>query len=287
MILSTGEEIPRGHSIRARLLLLELPKGAISPNQLTECQRYGASGLYAEAMGGFIQRVAGRYEQRRAALVQRAAELRHGVADPAHARTAEMIANLKAGFDAYLEFAHDCQAVDSVGRKHLADRSWEALQMVAAAQAQHHLVTEPTARFLALLRTCLTSGRAYFQANKGNTPERSPESYGWRFDNQNWKSQGDCIGWADGEDIYLEPTAAYRVVQMMARDMNEPFATSEQTLKKRLFQKGLLASVEAKRETLTVRRSIAGSRKSVLHFLRSTLLPEAPDDEDNDDNDVR
>ena len=154
--------------------------------------------------------------------------------------------------------------------------------MVAAAQAQRHLVTEPTARFLALLRACLTSGRAHFQATKGGTRERSPESYGWRFDNQNWKAQGDCIGWVDGEYIYLEPTAAYRVIQMMARDMSEPFAVSEQTLKKRLFEKGLLASVDAKRETLTVRRSIAGSKKSVLHFLRSTLLPEAPDDEDSD-----
>lgn len=72
------------------------------------------------------------------------------------------------------------------------------------------------------------------------------------------------------------------MIQIMARDMNEPFATSEQTLKKRLFEKGLLASVEAKRETLTVRRTIAGSKISVLHFLRSTLLPEAPDEEEND-----
>jgi len=87
----------------------------------------------------------------------------------------------------------------------------------------------------------------------------------------------------DGGDIYLEPTGAYRVIQMMARDMNEPFATSEQTLKKRLCEKGLLASVDARRETLTVRRSIAGSTKSVLCFLRSTLLPEAPDDKDDDD----
>jgi len=49
LILSTGEEMPRGHSIRARLLLLELSKGAITANELTECQRDGASGRYAEA----------------------------------------------------------------------------------------------------------------------------------------------------------------------------------------------------------------------------------------------
>jgi hypothetical protein len=167
-------------------------------------------------------------------------------------------------------------------RDRLAAGCWEALCQNAAAQAKHQAATEPTERFLALLRACLTSGRAHLQTTKAGRPEQSPESCGWRLDNQNWKSQGDCIGWVDGEDIYLEPTAAYRVIQMMARDMNEPFETSEQTLKKRLFEKRLLASVEAKHETLTVRRTIAGSKMPVLHFLRSTLLQEASDDEDND-----
>jgi hypothetical protein len=193
-----------------------------------------------------------------------------------------MIAHLQAGFEAYLEFAHDFQAVDDGERKHLADRSWEALQMVAAAQAKHQSVTEPTARFLTLLRACLTSGRAHLQSTEAGRPERSQESRGWRLDNQIWKAHGDCIGWVDSEDIYLEPAAAYRTVQTMARDMNEPFATSEQTLRKRLFEKGLLATVESTRQTLTGRRTIAGSQRSVLHFLRGTLLPEAPDDEDND-----
>jgi hypothetical protein len=282
LILSTGEEIPRGHSIRARLLLLELPKHAIDTTKLSECQKDGARGLYAEAMGGFIRWIAGQYEQRTAALAQRAADLRRSVIDPAHARTADMIANLQAGFEQFLEFAEDCEAVGSSQRRHLADQSWEALQALAAAQARHHSVTEPTARFLSLLRASLTTGRAHLQTTKGGMPERSPESCGWHLESQNLKSQGDCIGWVDGENLYLEPTAAYRVIQMMVRDMSEPFAVSEQTLNKRLSEKGLLASVDAKRQTLTVRRTIAGSKRSVLHFLRNTLLPEALDDEDND-----
>ena len=56
---------------------------------------------------------------------------------------------------------------------------------------------------------------------------------------------------------------------------------TEQTLKKRLRDKKLLASVDEKHETLTVRRILAGTSKSVLHFRRTTLLPEASDgDED-------
>src|ERR1019366_10511636 len=65
LILSTGEEIPRGHSIRARLMLLELSKGAISSSKLQECQRDAESGLYAVAMSAFIRWIAGHYEERR------------------------------------------------------------------------------------------------------------------------------------------------------------------------------------------------------------------------------
>ena len=103
---------------------------------------------------------------------------------------------------------------------------------------------------------------------------------GWRFSNgSNWSPLGDCVGWVDGEDLLLESTAAYRVVQMAARDTAEPFSISEQMLKKRLHEKGLLASTDQRRQTLTVRRTLAGSNSAVLHLLRSTLLPEAPDEE--------
>jgi len=63
--------------------------------------------------------------------------------------------------------------------------------------------------------------------------------------------------------------------------MGEVLAVAEQTLRKRLHEKGLLASIDEARETLTVRRSIGGTSRSVLHFSRSTFLPEVSDaDED-------
>ena len=67
LILSTGEEIPRGQSVRARLLILEISKGHIESARLAECQRHACSGLYAQAVGGFVQWLAGRYDQTRVA----------------------------------------------------------------------------------------------------------------------------------------------------------------------------------------------------------------------------
>jgi hypothetical protein len=283
LILSTGEDIPRGQSVRARMLILELPKGSINASDLTKCQREAECGLYAEAMGGFVQWLAGRYEELRACFDQRVSEYRsRALRNAAHARTPDIVANLQAGFELYLEFSMESGALESAERDRLADRCWEALRDAAAAQAKHQGETEPTARFLAILRSLLSSGRAHLAARNGGEPDRAPESCGWRRDNSSsWMPVGECIGWVDGDELYLDPTAAYRVAQVAGRDMGEVLAVSEQTLKKRLHEKRLLASVDQKRQTLTVRRSIGGSSKDVLHLLRSTVLPEVSDgDED-------
>lgn len=276
LILSTGEDIPRGQSVRARLLILELPKGSIEASHLTECQRDALGGLYAEAMGGFVRWVAGRYEEARAAFDRKVAEYRNSaLRNVGHARTPEIVANLQAGLELYLEFGVASGVLDGAERDCLAHRCWEALRDAATAQAKHQAATEPAARFLALLRSVLTSGRAHLEARTGGKPDRSPGSCGWRCDNSaNWVPLGDCIGWVEHDDLYLEPTVAYRVAQMVGRDAGEVLTVSEQTLKKRLHEKGLLASIDQKRETLTVRRSIGGTSKEVLHLFRDTLLPE-------------
>jgi hypothetical protein len=254
LILSTGEDIPRGHSVRARLLILELSKGAITANKLTECQKEAEAGLYAEAMGAFIQWMAGRFDEVRASIGRKVAELRTRTASSAaHARTPEIIAELQAGFEVYLEFAEQVRAIRVVEREQLADQCWKALGEAAATQAKHQSASEPTARFLNLLRGCMASGEAHLAARSGIQPERSPESCGWRLDSyQHWLPLGHCVGWVDGENIYLEPSVAYRVAQAAAREIGEALSVSEQTLKKRLREKGLLVATDEKRQTLTV-----------------------------------
>jgi hypothetical protein len=209
-------------------------------------------------MGAFVCRLAARYEELMAKLNRRVSELRLQAANSTgHARTPEIIANLQAGFELYLDFSQECQAIDNAQREQLAGRCWQALLESAAAQSKHQAATEPTERFLNLLRGALSSGRTHLASRQGTAPGWSPESCGWRRDNYgNWSPHGDCVGWIDGEDIYVEPTAAFRAVQTAGRDSGEVLSVSESTLKRRLRDKGLLASTDAKRQTLTVRRTI-------------------------------
>lgn len=222
--------------------------------------------------------MAGRYDQVRISFRKRVAELRvNPEITSAHAQTPDMIANLIAAFEVFLQFGLECGVVDDLVKSNLWERCWTALVEVANAQAKHQAVTEPARRFISLLHSCLSSGRAHLASREGHCQEKNHVGCGWRDS----VPLGKCIGWIEGNDVYLDVTTAYGVAQITGRDAGEPLAISEQMLKRRLKEKGVLASIDKARETLTIRRKITGSSKDVLHFHRTTFLPtdsDAPDD---------
>jgi Domain of unknown function (DUF927) len=55
LILSTGEDVPRGKSLRARVFILELSPKALDWERVTRCQQDANEGLYAQAMAGYLQ----------------------------------------------------------------------------------------------------------------------------------------------------------------------------------------------------------------------------------------
>src|SRR5260370_15503814 len=63
LVLSTGEDIPRGQSLRARVLVLEMKRTDLKWDHMTALQTAARNGLFAEALAGFIQWLAPRYEQ--------------------------------------------------------------------------------------------------------------------------------------------------------------------------------------------------------------------------------
>lgn len=65
-IVNSGETLPRGQSLIARLLTLAVKKGDIAPTKLSACQKDAAEGLYASAIAGFIQWLVSRIERVRA-----------------------------------------------------------------------------------------------------------------------------------------------------------------------------------------------------------------------------
>jgi len=109
LAVSTGEDIPKGQSLRARMLILEIEKGAVKPEILSECQGNARQGLFALAMAGFVKWLALQdFEKIRVVLNEKGVELRDKAIKylpKGHAKSPDNIASLFIGFDMFLDYA--------------------------------------------------------------------------------------------------------------------------------------------------------------------------------------
>lgn len=274
LILSTGEDLPEGQSIRARIVVVEVGKGDIDRDRLTNCQRDADAGLYAGATAGFVSWLSARLDVVRTAARETVERLATEVADDAgHRRTARAAAELLYGYWTFLVFARELEAIDDRQRDGLWAAAKATLKSVVEKQAEHQVRTDPAELLLEAIRAALLSGQAHFTTLEGAIPEPR-EPLGWRLGSESsWRASGTRIGWIDEGGAYLEPKTAF----MIARRIDpKSVAVSEDTLVKRLHESGHIASVEVRdgKTRYRVRRTVSGQRVSVLHLLRTSLFDE-------------
>jgi len=167
LALSTGEDIPRGQSLRAGMIVVELGEGSVDWTRLSEAQRDAASGLYASAMSGYIQWLAPRYQSVQQGLSEEIAKLRDEVeANGQHRRMPQNVANLALGIRYFLKYAQDADAISERDAAELWTRCWQVLKESGAAQVQHDQDSDPVYRFLDLLQAAISSGEVMSQTPK-------------------------------------------------------------------------------------------------------------------------
>jgi hypothetical protein len=271
LILSTGEDVPRGQSLRARMLVVEVAPNEVGWTLLTRCQADAAAGVYSQALAGYLRWLAGRYRSAQRGLRERVRQLRDlAAAGGQHKRTPVISAELYAGLESFADYAADVAAISEGRRFKLLAGWWKVLVEAAAAQDAIQSGGDPVLRFAELLTAAVASGRAHVAGLTGDPPHQRA-GWGWRQSGGGWEPRGDRVGWVEGPDLYLEPEAAYGVAQRMAHDGNEPLAVGSKTLHKRLHEQGLLRTVDAQRRHLTVRKGVEGRIRQVLH-VRAALL---------------
>ncbi len=142
---------------------------------------------------------------------------------------------------------------------------------------------------MALLAGAIQAGTAHLTGTDG-APPRRPAAWGWRLKvygagenlGGEWQPQGAWIGWLEGDDIFLEPEAAYAAAQKLGHANGTPVPVQPKTLHKRLRSAGLLVSTEVEAgRGLTVRRCYAGERRHYLHLRRQALIVDEPDQSDH------
>jgi len=115
----------------------------------------------------------------------------------------------------------------------------------------------------------LAGGRAHVADRCGRAPD-GPQCWGWRKRNRSWVAQGPRVGWVVATDVFLEPAISYEVVQRLAGPERLP--VSAQTLRHRLREHGMLASIDTGRQMLLVRRTLEGIPRQVLHLKACNLV---------------
>ena len=154
------------------------------------------------------------------------------------------------------------------------------LSEAAEAQAGFQASEEPAGRFVALLAAAIASGQAHVADATTNEEPSDAGNWGWQrrahtsgaVEHEEWQPKGMCVGWIEGGDLYLNPESSFAAVQRLAQAQGASLPITAQTLWKRLFEKGILASRDETRRRNIIRKTIAGNRRNAIHILADTLL---------------
>ena len=291
VILSTGEDTPEGHSVRARLLIAELAAGEIEADDLTRCQQQRA--FYPGTVAWLAQSLA----KRPADLRGRTEDLRSTLRTIGHSRTPGILGRLIATVEDALSRA----AEDGLLPKQQANSYTQAARnaILDSGRKQQAFLedADPTDLFCAAVRQVIGSGGGHFRSLNGGVP-RNPEVLGWsiekvRDEMDYYKSRGPCIGWVhwNKDELLVDVVTGWNIIRKAA---GHDLSLSKQTLFKRLKDAGLLTRVDDARNRNTVRITAEQHPRQVLCLsLLATLdLKEVPngkaeekDDGPDDDGD--
>jgi hypothetical protein len=276
IVLATGEDVPNGHSLQARLVITNVARGAIDTAVLTELQKLARDGVLFKVMAGFVQWLA--VEAKRNALLEfinMALEIdRENIGTGGHARTQDNLANLLMGLRVFLDFAEDAGEMSHETKEIFMDVATAAARGLADLQAAIDHEASDAQRFVELMRAAISSGKAHIEGSRGGQPDHS-RALGWRevdtgIVGKRVESMGTRIGWVDGEELYIDPSAALSVIKALASGLDNHLGSSERAIAKSLREAGLLSRCDKGRNTAKV--SVLGARRSVYVFRMSDIL---------------
>jgi hypothetical protein len=283
LIVASGEDIPRGASLRARMYLIDMTKGDVNLGVLTQLQKMAADGIFASAMAGYIKWLAPKLDDLKLTAQRRKAELRDEVikAANAHSRTPEIVAGLLYGLEQFLEYAVHVGVYTSAQALDLTNTAVKTLVESNRMLQEVLEADDPVKRFGDLLLTAFTTGAAHLEALKGGVPAKESNRWGWKTiagpSGDETKPGGKLIGWVDGINLYMDPDAAFATVQEIASRTGSPITITPITLRKRLNERGILVKAGATGK-LTKPMKINGSTRKVMHLLTTKMFEEEEDE---------
>jgi hypothetical protein len=295
-VLSTGEDIPRGQSLRARMTVASLSrdphdprKGDIDLDRLTVLQNHARAGTLARAMAGYLRWLTPQIDSLKDTLPDSIRALRDKAAQQGlkgHSRAPADYASLAAGINTVALFAVACGALTPVEAADFERRCSLALWGLLEEQAEHQANQDDVTRFLSLLASALSSGRCHAfdlaGTEKGcptNETGHNAHMLGWAIDAHGaFMPKGPRIGWIEGDTVYLDGDATFTAVADYAREQGGNIEVTQRTLFQRIYERGFLArtSTEDGKLRLQVKKRVQGTNPRLYALRLSALIEQAP-----------
>ena len=260
-VLMTGEMLPRGFSIIARLLVIEFQPSDVRLPALSQLQEAAGRGVLADALAAVVVWMAARHDQVierfRTLLDDYRIQMRQEETS-AHGRSTDAAAYLMAALSAiFCPAAVDGGAMSEAEAGQLLADTHAVLREVRDGQAAEQAEEHPVIRSLRLIRSALAAGRAVIgnRTDPGHRPAvDDPSAYGWKKAAGDWQHVGAVIGFTDVElVIYLEPETFFSSLCSEAQRQGRALGLSARQLYKRFREAGALARTDRGRSTVKVR----------------------------------
>lgn len=265
IVLGTGEDVPPGSSLVARLVVIEVDRSLLDLKRITKLQ--GQVARLPHAMRGYIEWLGPQMNGLEHSLIAAHQLARaHLQQRGAHLRQPEALAHLYVGVDLLLQFAVEVGAINAEQADGHRASAHKALLGIGERQADHLRETDPGERFVHILRTLLTQGRIRFAERHERLDQPSETTLP--------PPGGEPIGWQDGAHFYVLPDAARRRVVAFLREAGESWPHSAQALNKALVRRGFVVLGPDRRPQ--AQKRAGGGVHRVLVMPRGVLEGENP-----------
>lgn len=292
VIFSTGEDLPNGNSLQARMVILSIDKGSVDTEQLRFLQELGEEGALSQLLSDFIGWIAGivnsqplsEFKQR---LQTHRSEItkRIGSSMKQHARQKENFVSLLLGIWLFLEFSGEQEIFRADQTEEIRQKTIEAATAVGKVQERVNEESSLPEQFIASVSSALSMGIAHLECRKqGGCPLWCATNVGWKQtlyktdgNQESWRSdpQGRRIGWIDKEGVYLEPQSALIIAKEQSQKIGCCMGASVNALKKALNEGGYLTRTNPSRQTYKVRLADKSSKNTLCmelkHFVELEL----------------
>jgi DNA polymerase-1 len=247
LVMATGEDLPSGQSILARILPVHFERKQVNTAKLSELQ--AKQDRLPHAMAGFIDwlrlHLDGIEDRLRGRFVARRAEFH---ASENHLRAPEALAHLVVGIELFSEFVVDVGVFGKREAGHFVDEAVSILRQLGVVQGGTVAEEDAPSRFMGQLRELVVQGKVEIVDNR----EEKLVHLG----------ATQQIGWRDQDAVYLLPDATFSVVTGAMRAAGAPMPLKAPTLWSRLYTAGLIKPGDAGH--LTSKQKCGGGRPRVI-----------------------